>query len=76
MLSIEDKKDGAPVLAALPNKVYAPALLKENESAGVVVGFETVVVKSGERSPDENVVTVPTPDPPTSASVPLASGKV
>ena len=51
------------VAELLPNIVYAPAALRLNERAGVVVDEETDVLKSGERLPDENEVTVPDPPP-------------
>ena len=59
-------KDGAALdPVALPKYVLAPALDSENESAGVVVGFATDVVKSGERLPLEKLDTVPPPDSPS-----------
>jgi len=45
--------------------VFAPALLNEKESAGVVVAFDTDVVKSGERLPLLKEDTVPPPDNPS-----------
>lgn len=45
--------------------MFAPALESEKESAGVVVGFETDVVKSGLRFPLEKLDTVPPPDKPS-----------
>lgn len=45
--------------------MFAPALLSENESAGVVVGLATDVVNSGERLPLEKLDTVPPPDKPS-----------
>jgi hypothetical protein len=53
---------GAPEDPVLfPNKVPPPALVREKVNAGVVVEVATDVVKSGERFPAENDVTVPVP---------------
>lgn len=45
--------------------MFAPAFEIEKESAGVVVGFATDVVNSGERLPLEKLDTVPPPDNPS-----------
>jgi hypothetical protein len=50
--------------AALPedgpaNILFAVCVLSEKDNAGVVVAVATLVVKSGERFPEENEVTVP-----------------
>lgn len=42
--------------------MFAAALEREKESAGVVVGFDTDVVNKGDRFPLEKLETVPTPD--------------
>lgn len=47
-----------------PSMVLAGAWEKVKESAGVVLAVATLVVKSGERLPEEKLVTVPDPPPP------------
>lgn len=46
------------------NTVLADWLVRLYESAGVVVAVATVVVKIGDKSPDEKLVTVPLPPEP------------
>lgn len=48
---------------AFPKYVFSSAVESENESAGVVVAFDTDVVNSGDKLPALNVVTVPVPAP-------------
>ena len=47
-----------------PNTVYAPAFDSVKLNAGVVVAVATEVVNSGDKLPDEKLVTVPPPPPP------------
>lgn len=54
--------EAAPVVGPAKNTL-ADCVLSENERAGVVDAVATLVVNSGERFPDENVVTVPLPPP-------------
>ena len=48
---------------AFPKYVFSSAVESENESAGVVVAFDTDVVNNGDKLPALNVVTVPVPAP-------------
>ena len=48
----------------LPKILSARKLSSVNESAGVVVGFATLVVNNGDKLPAENDVTVPAPPAP------------
>ena len=52
---------GAGEPEGLPNSVPAGALSAVKENAGVVVGFVTVTLNSGEKFPELTLVTVPPP---------------
>jgi hypothetical protein len=56
---LNDGGAGAP--PGFPKIVPAAAFDSVNESAGVVVGFATLVANSGERFPELKLVTVPPP---------------
>jgi hypothetical protein len=52
---------GADDPVGLPKMVPAAALSAVKENAGVVVGFVTVTLNSGEKLPELTLVTVPPP---------------
>ena len=58
----------APPDAGPANTVFAFCVFNEKDSAGVVVGVATEVVKRGERLPEEKEVTEPPPPPPDGVS--------
>jgi hypothetical protein len=72
-VGVAEKVGAAVDPVKLPNTLLAAAVDKVKVSAGVVVEVATEVVKSGERVPAENDVTVPLPPPaPQSLPVPLS----
>jgi hypothetical protein len=58
--AISVRNVGAPVPEVGPaNIVWAPCVFKLNDNAGVLVGFATLVVNTGDRLPELKFVSVP-----------------